>query len=39
MSSENTEPTRNWRLTFCAVIVTEALVILCLWLFSRHFSY
>jgi hypothetical protein len=31
--------TRNWTLTFCGVIVTEALVILCLWLFSRHFSY
>jgi hypothetical protein len=33
------ERTRNWTLTFCAVIVNEALVILCLWLLSRHFSY
>ena len=39
MITENSEPARNWTLTFCAVIVTEALVILGLWLFSRHFSY
>lgn len=35
----NTEPTRNWAFTFCAVVVNEALVILALWLFSRHFTY
>ena len=42
MSTEptpSTERTRNWTFTFWAVIVNEALVILCLWLFSRHFSY
>jgi len=39
MSTERPEPTRNWTRTFCAVIVSEALVILCLWLFSRHFSF
>jgi hypothetical protein len=39
MSTESSEPARNGTLTFCAVIVSEALVILCLWLFSRHFSY
>jgi hypothetical protein len=35
----STQSTHNWVLTFCGVIVTEALVILCLWLFSRHFTY
>ena len=35
----STEPVRNWRLTYIAVLVNEALVILCLWLFTRLFSY
>jgi hypothetical protein len=39
MSTEGLETGRNWTFTFCAVIVNEALVIFCLWLFSRHFSY
>jgi hypothetical protein len=39
MSTESSKPARNWTLTFCAVVVTETLVILGLWLFSRHFSY
>ena len=33
------ERTRNWKLTYIAVLVNEALVILCLWFFSRHFSF
>ena len=35
----STERTRNWTLTYIAVLVNEALMIVCLWLFSRHFSY
>ena len=35
----STEPARNWKLTYIAVLVNEALVIVCLWLLSRHFSY
>jgi hypothetical protein len=35
----NTDPTRNWTATYVAVLVNEALVILCLWLFSRYFIY
>ncbi len=35
----NTERTRHWKLTYIGVLVNEAFVILCLWLFSRHFSY
>ena len=37
--SEGIERTRNWTLTFVAVLLTEVLVIAGLWLFSRHFSY
>ena len=37
--SESIESTRNWTLTFVAVLLTEVLVIAGLWLFSQHFTY
>ena len=34
----NDRHARNWSATFLGVVVVEALVLLSLWLFSRHFS-